>query len=204
MAQIAASVTDGPLVNAFLIGRLVEERVATNWSPLDGGGDGTLPPGPSLGVTVDEGRLGAPLLTFGERRQAPERREPSCAVALACKAEGGRCAARAASALLRLEILSSIDCSSLRRSHSGDGTTGPVDHQVQRKLANYSAARLWLTSGAPHSLSTAASVATLSVSSASTGSRGTPASRPTSLCPAFKAAGHVPRLISVSYTRVSR
>jgi L-alanine-DL-glutamate epimerase-like enolase superfamily enzyme len=66
MAQIAASIPDGLLVNAFLIGRMVEERVATNWSPLDGGGDGTLPPGPGIGVTVDEARLGAPLLTVVE------------------------------------------------------------------------------------------------------------------------------------------
>jgi L-alanine-DL-glutamate epimerase-like enolase superfamily enzyme len=67
MAQIAASVTSGLLVNAFLIGRMVEERVVTDWSPLEGGGDGTLPPGPGLGVTVDEGRLGVPLLTVSER-----------------------------------------------------------------------------------------------------------------------------------------
>jgi cis-L-3-hydroxyproline dehydratase len=66
MAQIAASVPHGLLVNAFLVGRMVEERIATDWSPLDGGGDGTLPPGPGLGVTVDEVGLGAPLLTVGK------------------------------------------------------------------------------------------------------------------------------------------
>ena len=66
MAQIAASIPNGLLVNAFLIGRMVEERLATDWSPLDGGGDGTLPPGPGLGITIDESLLGEPILSAGE------------------------------------------------------------------------------------------------------------------------------------------
>ena len=46
---------------------MVEERLATDWSPLDGGGFGSLPPGPGLGITVDESRLGAPVMTFGAK-----------------------------------------------------------------------------------------------------------------------------------------
>jgi L-alanine-DL-glutamate epimerase-like enolase superfamily enzyme len=65
MAQIAATIPDGRLINASLIGRMVEERLAIDWSPLDGGGFGTLPPGPGLGITVDETRLGQPVLSFG-------------------------------------------------------------------------------------------------------------------------------------------
>jgi L-alanine-DL-glutamate epimerase-like enolase superfamily enzyme len=65
MAQIAATIPDGLLINASLIGRMVEERLATDWSPLDGGGRGTLPPGPGLGITIDETRLGTPQFTFG-------------------------------------------------------------------------------------------------------------------------------------------
>lgn len=64
MAQVAATIPDGSLINGSLIGRMVEERHATDWSPLDGGGFGTLPPGPGLGITVDESRLGKPVLTF--------------------------------------------------------------------------------------------------------------------------------------------
>jgi L-alanine-DL-glutamate epimerase-like enolase superfamily enzyme len=64
MAQIAATIPDGFLINASLIGRMVEERIAIDWSPLDGGGFGTLPPGPGLGVTVDETRLGTPVMTI--------------------------------------------------------------------------------------------------------------------------------------------
>jgi L-alanine-DL-glutamate epimerase-like enolase superfamily enzyme len=64
MAQIGATIPDGSLINASLIGRMVEERLATDWSPLEGGGSGTLPPGPGLGITVDAARLGAPVLTF--------------------------------------------------------------------------------------------------------------------------------------------
>lgn len=68
MAQIAATIPDGLLINASLIGRMVEERLATDWSPLEGGGFGTLPPGPGLGITIDEQRLGAPVLSFGASR----------------------------------------------------------------------------------------------------------------------------------------
>jgi L-alanine-DL-glutamate epimerase-like enolase superfamily enzyme len=64
MAQVAATIPDGLLINGSLIGRMVEERHATDWSPLDGGGAGMLPPGPGLGITVDESRLGAPTLSF--------------------------------------------------------------------------------------------------------------------------------------------
>jgi cis-L-3-hydroxyproline dehydratase len=64
MAQLAATVPEGLLVNAFLVGRMVKERLATDWSPLMGGGDGVLPPGPGLGITIDETRLGAPALTL--------------------------------------------------------------------------------------------------------------------------------------------
>jgi cis-L-3-hydroxyproline dehydratase len=71
MAQIAATIPDGALINASLIGRMVEERIATDWSPLDaggeGGGFGTLPPGPGLGITIDESRLGKPVHTFTQR-----------------------------------------------------------------------------------------------------------------------------------------
>ena len=67
MAQVGATIPDGLLINASLIGRMVEERIATDWSPLDGGGMGTLPPGPGLGITVDESRLGKPVHTFTQR-----------------------------------------------------------------------------------------------------------------------------------------
>jgi L-alanine-DL-glutamate epimerase-like enolase superfamily enzyme len=64
MAQVGATIPDGSLINGSLIGRMVEERHATDWSPLDGGGFGTLPPGPGLGIAIDESRLGTPALTF--------------------------------------------------------------------------------------------------------------------------------------------
>ena len=64
MAQFAATVPDGLLINASLIGQMVEERIATDWSPLEGGGTGTLPPGAGLGITIDESRLGAPAQSF--------------------------------------------------------------------------------------------------------------------------------------------
>jgi L-alanine-DL-glutamate epimerase-like enolase superfamily enzyme len=67
MAQVGATIPDGALMNGSLIGRMVEERHATDWSPLDGGGFGTMPPGPGLGITVDEKRLGKPVLSFGAR-----------------------------------------------------------------------------------------------------------------------------------------
>ena len=69
MAQVGATIPDGLLINASLIGRMVEERIATDWSPLDGGGFGTLPPGPGLGITVDEARLGAPVFSIGPSRR---------------------------------------------------------------------------------------------------------------------------------------
>jgi L-alanine-DL-glutamate epimerase-like enolase superfamily enzyme len=73
MAQFAATIPDGSLINASLIGRMVEERIATDWSPLDAKGDGagmgTLPPGPGLGITIDESRLGAPVHTFAETQR---------------------------------------------------------------------------------------------------------------------------------------
>jgi L-alanine-DL-glutamate epimerase-like enolase superfamily enzyme len=64
MAQVGATIPDNALINGSLIGRMVEERHASDWSPLDGGGSGTLPPGPGLGITVDQTRLGSPSLTF--------------------------------------------------------------------------------------------------------------------------------------------
>jgi L-alanine-DL-glutamate epimerase-like enolase superfamily enzyme len=64
MAQVGATIPDGSLMNGSLIGRMVEERHASDWSPLDGGGFGLLPPGPGLGITIDESRLGTPALTF--------------------------------------------------------------------------------------------------------------------------------------------
>jgi L-alanine-DL-glutamate epimerase-like enolase superfamily enzyme len=67
MAQIGATIPDGLLINGSLIGRMVEERIATDWSPLDGGGLATLPPGHGLGITIDETRLGTPVHTFGSR-----------------------------------------------------------------------------------------------------------------------------------------
>jgi L-alanine-DL-glutamate epimerase-like enolase superfamily enzyme len=63
MAHLGASVADGSLVNGSLIGRMVEERLASNWSPTDGGGTGTVPTGPGLGIAIDESRLGDPVLT---------------------------------------------------------------------------------------------------------------------------------------------
>ncbi len=63
MAQVAATIPDGPLINASLIGRMVEERIATDWSPLDGGGFGTLPPGPGLESRSTRSRLGTPMST---------------------------------------------------------------------------------------------------------------------------------------------
>ncbi|HSE74506.1 MAG TPA: mandelate racemase/muconate lactonizing enzyme family protein [Dongiaceae bacterium] len=65
MAQIGATIPDNSLINGSLIGRMVEERIVTNWSPLDGGGFGTLPAGSGLGICVEESRLGTPVLTFG-------------------------------------------------------------------------------------------------------------------------------------------
>lgn len=65
MAQIGATIPENALINGSLIGRMVEERIATDWSPLDGGGFGNLPPGTGLGIGIDESRLGKPLLTFG-------------------------------------------------------------------------------------------------------------------------------------------
>ena len=70
MAQIAATIPDGLLINGSLIGRMVEERLARDWSPLDGGGNGTLPPGPGLGITIDESRLGVPVQSFGASRKS--------------------------------------------------------------------------------------------------------------------------------------
>jgi L-alanine-DL-glutamate epimerase-like enolase superfamily enzyme len=64
MAQVGATIPDGALINGSLIGRMVEERHATDWSPLDGGGFGTLPPGPGLGISIDESRLGKPVMSF--------------------------------------------------------------------------------------------------------------------------------------------
>lgn len=65
MAQVAATIPDAFLINGSLIGRMVEERLATDWSPLEGGGFGTLPPGPGLGITIDETRLGRLIYSFG-------------------------------------------------------------------------------------------------------------------------------------------
>ena len=64
MAHVGATVPHNALLNGSLIGRMVQERVVTNWSPLDGGGSGVLPDGPGLGINVDEELLGEPLLTF--------------------------------------------------------------------------------------------------------------------------------------------
>ncbi len=65
MAQIGATIPDDSLINGSLIGRMVEQRIATDWSPLDGGGFGTLPSGSGLGISIGESRLGMPVLTFG-------------------------------------------------------------------------------------------------------------------------------------------
>ncbi len=46
MAQVGATIPDHALINGSLIGRMVEERHATDWSPLEGGGFGIMPPGP--------------------------------------------------------------------------------------------------------------------------------------------------------------
>jgi L-alanine-DL-glutamate epimerase-like enolase superfamily enzyme len=64
MAQVGATIPDAFLINGSLIGRMVEERHATDWSPLDGGGFGLLPPGPGLGITVDESQLGKPVARY--------------------------------------------------------------------------------------------------------------------------------------------
>lgn len=64
MAHLGATIPDGALVNGSLIGRMVEERLATGWSPTDGGGSGSVPTGPGLGIEVDESQLGEPVLTF--------------------------------------------------------------------------------------------------------------------------------------------
>jgi L-alanine-DL-glutamate epimerase-like enolase superfamily enzyme len=64
MAQMGATIPDNALINGSLIGRMVEERIAADWSPLEGGGSGSLPPGPGLGIRIDETRLAKPALTF--------------------------------------------------------------------------------------------------------------------------------------------
>lgn len=63
MAHLAASVRPDLLMNGFLVGRMVKERLATDWSPLQGAGVGMLPTGPGLGITVDAAALGDACLS---------------------------------------------------------------------------------------------------------------------------------------------
>jgi L-alanine-DL-glutamate epimerase-like enolase superfamily enzyme len=63
MAHLSASIPPRLLLNGFLAGEMVQERIAAD-APRNAGGEARLPIGPGLGVTVDEGALGAPVATY--------------------------------------------------------------------------------------------------------------------------------------------
>jgi L-alanine-DL-glutamate epimerase-like enolase superfamily enzyme len=63
MTHLSASVQPRLLMNGFLAGEMVNERIAPG-APRAIDGYAQLPTGPGLGVTVDESALGKPLLTF--------------------------------------------------------------------------------------------------------------------------------------------
>ena len=63
MTHLSASVPPRFLMNGFLAGEMVNERIARG-APRAIDGTARLPSGPGLGISVDEAALGAPLLTF--------------------------------------------------------------------------------------------------------------------------------------------
>jgi L-alanine-DL-glutamate epimerase-like enolase superfamily enzyme len=63
MTHLSASVQPRLLLNGFLAGEMVNERIAAG-APRAIDGYAQLPTGPGLGVTVDESTLGKALLTF--------------------------------------------------------------------------------------------------------------------------------------------
>jgi L-alanine-DL-glutamate epimerase-like enolase superfamily enzyme len=63
MLHLSASVPPRLLMNGFLAGEMVAERIARD-PPRNEGGHATLPPGPGLGVDVDEDTLGDPVATY--------------------------------------------------------------------------------------------------------------------------------------------
>ena len=63
MTHLSASVPPRLLLNGFCAGEMVSERIAAG-APRAVDGEAALPPGPGLGVTVDEDALGAPVATF--------------------------------------------------------------------------------------------------------------------------------------------
>jgi len=63
MAQLSASVPPRLLLGGFLVGEMVNERIADG-APRAAGGTARLPEGPGLGVEVDEAALGEPVLRF--------------------------------------------------------------------------------------------------------------------------------------------
>jgi cis-L-3-hydroxyproline dehydratase len=72
MTHLSASIPSRLLMNGFLAGEMVNERIAPG-APRAVDGHAQLPTGPGLGVTVDESALGPALQTFEERtlRGAP-------------------------------------------------------------------------------------------------------------------------------------
>jgi L-alanine-DL-glutamate epimerase-like enolase superfamily enzyme len=62
MAHLSCSVPPALLLNGFLVGDMVNERIGRG-APRSEGGRARLPPGPGLGVEVDEAALGPPVLT---------------------------------------------------------------------------------------------------------------------------------------------
>jgi L-alanine-DL-glutamate epimerase-like enolase superfamily enzyme len=63
LVHLSASIPPRLLMNGFLAGEMVNERIAAG-APRAIDGVAHLPEGPGLGVTVDEAALGEPLLTF--------------------------------------------------------------------------------------------------------------------------------------------
>jgi L-alanine-DL-glutamate epimerase-like enolase superfamily enzyme len=69
MTHLSASIPPRLLMNGFLAGEMVNERIASG-APRAVDGHAQLPTGPGLGVAVDESALGPPVRTF-EQRGAP-------------------------------------------------------------------------------------------------------------------------------------
>jgi L-alanine-DL-glutamate epimerase-like enolase superfamily enzyme len=64
MVHLSASVPPRLLLGGFLVGEMVNERIAAG-APRAVGGSARLPDAPGLGVEVDEGALGEPVLQLG-------------------------------------------------------------------------------------------------------------------------------------------
>jgi L-alanine-DL-glutamate epimerase-like enolase superfamily enzyme len=63
MTHLSASVPSRLLLNGFLAGEMVAERIAAD-APRNEGGEARLPAGPGLGVTVEDDALGAPVAVY--------------------------------------------------------------------------------------------------------------------------------------------